>query len=130
MSIKKFVLKFCQIQIILLCYHSLIEGCLPGLQNLQYQLKLLQEKLGGDIEVDLSLTSIPLIKYRIATSPNPFIAQSCDLNCYSFDAIGTTPCKWSNEVNEPCAPNCGDSLDFIRAKKFLGNKRIIINIWY
>uniref|UniRef100_A0A0N5BU05 MAM domain-containing protein n=1 Tax=Strongyloides papillosus TaxID=174720 RepID=A0A0N5BU05_STREA len=93
------------------------------MEHLQYQLKLLQEKLGGDIEVDLSLTSIPLIKYRIPSSPNPFIAQSCDLDCYSFDALGTPPCKWNNEINQPCNPNCGDSLDFVRAKNSWGPKQ-------
>uniref|UniRef100_A0A0N4Z0J5 MAM domain-containing protein n=1 Tax=Parastrongyloides trichosuri TaxID=131310 RepID=A0A0N4Z0J5_PARTI len=100
-----------------------IEGCFPGMEHLQYQLKLLQDKLGGDIEVDLSLTSIPLIKYRVASSPSPFISQSCDLDCYSFDALGTPPCKWHNEINQQCLPNCEDSLDFVRAKNSWGREQ-------
>uniref|UniRef100_A0AC35UB10 MAM domain-containing protein n=1 Tax=Rhabditophanes sp. KR3021 TaxID=114890 RepID=A0AC35UB10_9BILA len=109
--------------ILLLFYLSPANNaCFPGLEHLQSQLRSLQQKLGGDIEVDLSLTSIPLIKYRNPAIPNPYISRACDLNCDAFDATGMVPCKWSNEMNKECEPFCGDQLDFIRAKNSWGRE--------
>ncbi|KAI6195273.1 MAM domain-containing protein [Aphelenchoides besseyi] len=74
----------------------------------------LQKFLGGDIEIDFS-TLNPLIKY-----PSLFgqfkIRQACELNCRSFDAFGTEPCRWRNEWTFECCPDSGDRLDWVRAK--------------
>uniref|UniRef100_A0A914QCZ4 MAM domain-containing protein n=1 Tax=Panagrolaimus davidi TaxID=227884 RepID=A0A914QCZ4_9BILA len=76
------------------------------------------EQLGGDIEIDFS-TLNPLIKY-----PSIFgqfkISFPCDLNCNSFDGLGTPICRWRNEWTT-CS-EMGDELDWIRARNSWGRE--------
>ncbi|CAD5217878.1 unnamed protein product [Bursaphelenchus xylophilus] len=99
----------------------MVETCFPiGDRNLMADLvgaPDLRKSLGGDIEIDFGLT-IPLIKYS-----SPFgqfkVRYACELNCASFDALGTAECRWRNELTD-CCENGGDELDWVRVKNGWG----------
>ncbi|CAD5213104.1 unnamed protein product [Bursaphelenchus okinawaensis] len=77
----------------------------------------LRKSLGGDIEIDFGL-SIPLLKYS-----SPFgqfkVRYPCELNCESFDALGTPECRWRNELSD-CCESGGEELDWVRVKNGWG----------
>uniref|UniRef100_A0A7E4VJ28 G_PROTEIN_RECEP_F1_2 domain-containing protein n=1 Tax=Panagrellus redivivus TaxID=6233 RepID=A0A7E4VJ28_PANRE len=90
-----------------------VEGCFGAAQSQMAQLKA---QLGGDIEIDLS-TLNPLIKYPSLLGQFK-ISYPCDLNCKSFDGLGTPICRWRNEWTT-CSM-MGDELDWIRARNSWG----------
>ena len=73
-------------------------------------------QLGGDIEIDFS-TLNPLIKYPSILGQFK-ISFPCDLNCNSFDGLGTPICRWRNEWTT-CG-GLGDELDWVRARNSWG----------
>ncbi|KAH7696532.1 Protein MAM-6, partial [Aphelenchoides avenae] len=81
----------------------------------------LQKFLGGDIEVDFNLFSIPLIKYPSLLGQFK-ISFRCDLNCDSFDAWGTSTCRWRNEWTTCGNGMQGDELDWVRARNRWGEE--------
>uniref|UniRef100_A0AC34F9K5 MAM domain-containing protein n=1 Tax=Panagrolaimus sp. ES5 TaxID=591445 RepID=A0AC34F9K5_9BILA len=92
-----------------------VMGCFGSVQN---QLAALRKQLGGDIEIDFS-TLNPLIKYPSILGQFK-ISFPCDLNCNSFDGLGTPICRWRNEWTT-CS-EMGDELDWIRARNSWGRE--------